>query len=451
MMHIKYPVLNYSSLILVLLLFLVCCDEDTNDDRKIVPLFTTTQIGTPELNYTFLDADIDDSQESKITSRIEDHGFVWSMHSNNSFENGEVISLGEKKPNYAFGAFVKNLKGNTTYYVRAYIKMNNEVYYANEISFRTKPGTWKKLNDFPGEAMINATGFALNETGFIVGNNKQVWEYNPLLDTWTRKNDFALSKVYTYLPVKGATSFVVNETAYVYCYYLWKYDASNDAWEEVPNSSMNLGCDGVSSFVIDSIAYLGGGVGNLNKTLIRFDPATNQWGYINFGNKNPNRSYATGFAAKGIGYLVGGDMWNYEEDESVIAYNIQAQTTTYKRAFRNDRGFGADRQEMIRFLINNEAYVGMGYGEFPLMYGTDVGSQFDFYHYNTLNDSWEPQVYPADVDVDNRIKFLPRAAGAFFSIGNKGYMGLGEKRDYNFNTQILDRTPYKDFWEFTPN
>jgi len=437
------------SLFLIFILLLSC---EKSPEVAVVPIFETQAIDAPTFSYAFFDAEIDKKQEDQITKSIEDHGFVWSAYSNNSLENpnSQVIRLGKKQRNYAFGGFAKNLIGGTRYYVRAYIKMNNQTYYANEINFVTNPGTWKKLKDFPGEGLVNATAFSLKDKGYIVGSNSnktQVWMYDPGSDTWTRKTD---APFYT----EGPTSFVINDKGYVYCSGLWEYNPTEDSWLSKINSfpaGYWRGCGGVSSFVVNKKAYIGSGKGNLNINFVEWDPETNTSKVYSWKYLNPDRSYAGAFTINGKCYIAGGEMWFYEEKESVIEYDFNNQTSSYKGPFYNDIGLATNRKEMISFSVNGKGYMGMGYGEFPLMYGIQVGSQYDFYQYNPTTNSWIPQTYPVYVDDQNNINFLERAGGVSLVIGNRAFMGLGELREYNNDTQQYKKSPYKDFWEFIPN
>jgi hypothetical protein len=425
---------NRFKIIIWLLAVVMGCQKN---EPIVVPIFTTSNLDSPDMSYTFFDATTSKNQEQSLIQLVQDHGFVWSTNPSTTLENAQVISLGKMKLNTAFGSLAKDLIGNTTYYVRAYIKMNNQVYYANEISFKTRPGTWKKLSDFAGAGLVHATGFSINNKGYVVGGN-QVWEYNPDTDSWSKKNDAPFS-------VEGPTSFVINNTGYVYCNSLWRYISNSDSWEAVTTTSYK-GCKGISSFVLNGKAYIGSGIINLNQSFVEWDPATGNWTNPNYYLLSPNRSYAACFSLNNKSYVIGGEMWTYESTRSVIEYDLVNKQSTYQGAFINDRGYSTDRKEMISFVINGEAYVGLGYGEFPLKYWTDIGSQFDFYKYDLSSKSFIPQTYPVYVDSQNNIHFLERAGGVSFIIGNRAFIGLGENRKSDQTSTL-----YKDFWEFIPN
>lgn len=422
------------------LLIFSCTKEE--EFREIEPVFVTSDIDDREVSYAYLFARIDEDQEAFLEDKIEDHGFVWSEKEGNTLENAQVISLGKWEARYSISAFIKNLKGSTTYYARAYIKMNEKVYYGNEISFRTSKGSWKRKADFPGDPKVNATGFSINGKGYVLGGS-EVWEYDPEKNSWHRKKDFPVA-------TQAATSFVIEGIAYVYCGGLWQYQAEEDSWISIPSPQDEwryFGCDGVSSFVSGGKAFIGGGNGNLNKDLVMYDPKLNEWATTDY--PAPNVAYAASFSLNQVGYIVGGSEMGNSLSSSVLSYNVPEGSWERKDPFHNKNWFEAARTGMVCFQFENSAYVGMGYGEYPMMYGTSVESQYDFYQYNPYADIWEPQTDLVEVDEQNEFHFLGRTGGVSFVIGEKGYLGLGANRDYNNEAEKMEQLPLKDFWEFS--
>lgn len=434
--------------IISILCYVWACDSNSSVDPVqpvIEPIFETSASALTDYNNTFFFGEIDEDQVEKINDLIVDHGFLWSTSRNNSFDNSnsKVISLGPKQPHYAFSALGQNLKSNTQYYVRAYIKMNDQVYYANEVAFKTKPGTWKKLKDFPGNELVNATAFSINGYGYFVGKVNsvtQVWMYDPDSDEWTRKKD---AEIYV---EEGPTSFVINGKGYVYCSGLYEYNPADDSWQLLIDTfpaGYWRGCGGVSSFVINEKAYIGSGIGNLNEDFVEWDPKTNTSKLLySFNYLNPNRSHAASFVINGKCYLAGGHMWTYEANKSVIEYDFVNKTSVFKGAFTDDQGSTMDRWEMISFSLKGKGYMGMGIGE---------GLRFDFFEYEPGTHSWIPQTFHSYTDENNNFSFLKRQGGASVVIGDRAFMGLGQWKEYNEATDDYDVELFKDFWEFIPD
>ena len=91
---------------------------------------------------------------------------------------------------------------------------------------------------------------------------------------------------------------------------------------------------------------------------------------------------------------------------------------------------GSDRLGAVSFVINDVAYVGLGYGN------NDAEYQ-DFWKFDYTSGSW------------TRINDFPgeaRHAAVAFVIGNKAYVGSG----YRSNTNTTTLKYYDDFWEFDP-
>jgi len=82
--------------------------------------------------------------------------------------------------------------------------------------YNTITNTWSRKNDFPGGARYVATGFSINGKGYIgLGQKnpstfyKDFWSYDPVYDLWTRLPDFPGSAR------TCAFSFVINGLAYI--------------------------------------------------------------------------------------------------------------------------------------------------------------------------------------------------------------------------------------------
>lgn len=87
----------------------------------------------------------------------------------------------------------------------------------------------------------------------------------------------------------------------------------------------------------------------------------------------------------------------------------------------------SDRAYAVAFVINNEAYYGTGFNEY--LYPQQLGFG-DFWKYSSTTNSWTKMAaFPGEV----------RYGAVGFSIGNKGYVGMGNQP----STQ-----PYTDMWQY---
>jgi N-acetylneuraminic acid mutarotase len=154
-----------------------------------------------------------------------------------------------------------------------------------------------------------------------------------------------------------------------------------------------------------------------------YDPVSDLWTQrADFGGSG--RPYATGFSIGSKGYL-GTGTTGFAKD--FYEYDSVANKWTQKADFGGLRRSGA-----LGFAIGSKGYIGMG--------GTYNGSTYafgskEFWEYDPATDSW---VQKAD------FSGLARSGAVGFSIGNKGYVGMGNT--ISGGTQVT----YTDFWEYDP-
>jgi hypothetical protein len=100
--------------------------------------------------------------------------------------------------------------------------------------------SWAQKNDLPAGLVVpyinyyiqhtNKSAFAINDKGYLINYQNAVWEYNPVNDSWMRKNDFPGGKRF------WASSFVIGSKGYIAGGLYQKYGSSNvieydDLWE----------------------------------------------------------------------------------------------------------------------------------------------------------------------------------------------------------------------------
>jgi N-acetylneuraminic acid mutarotase len=312
-------------------------------------------------------------------------GVCWSTSQNPTTANSRA-------PNSTYsGIFTTNLTGltqGTTYFVRAYAEYDNgPVIYGNELSFTTsfEPGTGTQKADFPGGARSGARGFSIGTKVYLgLGNDggnwlRDFWEWDQPTNVWTRKADF-------------------------------------------PGNSFG----GEVSFSIGTKGYING---SLTNEFWEYDPAGNSWAQKTSLPTTPARSMAVGFSIGTKGYI-GLGLEQSEGEGSGFAYfhdfwewDQATNVWTKKADFP-----GNTRIEAIGFSIGNKGYIGMGWdgidysGNIPLR---------EFWEWDQSTNVWTKKT---DFEGDER------SGGVGFSIGNKGYIGLGLGSD--------GITYFKDFWEW---
>lgn len=279
--------------------------------------------------------------------------------------------------------------------------------------------------DFGGGKRYGATGFAIGGKGYIgtgsdnSENKKDLWEYNPVANTWTQKVNFGGTARYS------AVGFSIGDKGYIGTGFdgstilkdFWAYDPIANIWTRKTDFDGEARY-GAVSFSIGEKGYVATGF-NGSKSLNdvwEYDPETDQWTQ-KADCSETLRSGAAGFSVGGKGYVGVGsdgtkslkDFWEYDPET-----NTWAQKTDFG---------GTARYFALGFAIENNGYMGMGTN------GTQHYT--DIWEYNPVSNTWAHR---------SDFEGTARYAVTGFSIGNKGYIGTG----YDGSTV------FKDFWEYDP-
>lgn len=300
------------------------------------------------------------------------------------------------------------------------------------------PGLWRQLSDFPGLGRVRSFGFSINGKGYIVGGNaasgfsshllNDVWEYDPVTDSWTQKAPYP-GQAGEY--IRG---FVIGDKAYMGTGFGQRLDLpdndlpqNNDFWEFDPVANKwtrkadfaGGKRENVIAFAINGMGYLGLGTDNAYasnyKDIWRYDVATDKWtqvaSYPGQGSFGASAFVAGNKAYVGLGgampNIAATDFWQYDP-----VADKWAKIADYP---------GKGRAFTGQFVLGTEAFVGMG--------STLAATASDWYRYNTETDTW---LKSTPLDGTARYDLIT------FSINGIGYAGTG-------NPGLL-----KDMWKFTP-
>jgi hypothetical protein len=255
--------------------------------------------------------------------------------------------------------------------------------FINTLLFGQSPNTWIDKASIGGTAKTGYASFvigakiyvatgAITSSGVAVGT-KELWEYDPITDAWTRKADFPGTARYY------AFGFSIGSKGYI-----------------------GTGRDGNTSIASDFWEY---------------NPATNTWSQkadfpggqrmSAFGITINNRGYAGGGVSNGTGGSVFG---SYNND--LYEYIPTSNTWVQKASFGS-----SGRMYITSFVINTKGYVGLG----ALESGSSCSNcarTNDFYEYSSDLNTWK------------KIANYPDSTGdAFgFSIGTSGFVGGGSTK-----------------------
>lgn len=295
--------------------------------------------------------------------------------------------------------------------------------YKDLWEFSPSTGTWTKKADLPGLARRGSMGFCVDTNGYIVGGyhgfpSKEVWKYSPATNSWSQKANYTGG-----LRVNGTVFMIgcrpivgMGTDGLTWVNDIWEYFAATDTWKQ----RTNLGGDERQwgfSFSIGNKGYMGAGSNTWRnlKDFWEYDPETNTWTQkADFGGVE--RTAAVGFAIGNKGYA-GTGMQSFAEQKDFWEYDPALNTWTQKADFG-----GGFRQQAAGFSIGNKGYVGTG-----TYFATDYK---DFWEYNPASNTWSQKT---------SFGGAARKMAVGFSVKDKGYIGTG-----------TGLSSYSDFWEYDP-
>lgn len=278
---------------------------------------------------------------------------------------------------------------------------------------------WLQKNEF---SLVgnNSASFSIGNIGYVINSNSSVMlSYYPESDTWM--NNKLLPENSGYMPL----AYTYNDKAYaLFNNNLWEYDPSTNNWVKKANFPGTIQNDKryVFGMSINDKIYIGNCYNNYEfwQYNINQDSWQRKADFIgNFEWNNPvggNYSFTTNNRGYlGISRIAFGNhsLWEYNPLEDSWSNRTPLPSNALT--------------EYCCFVINNEAYVGLGEsGEWMDNYACST-----IWKYNNENDNWISYK-------DCPIKI---AAYSSFSLNNKGYIVSGF-------TEYHD--PIDNVWEFDP-
>lgn len=299
-----------------------------------------------------------------------------------------------------------------------------------------------QVSSMPGSGRASAVAFAVNGKGYILTGRtkepkdslKELWEYNPIDDSWTQKSPFpgkprvkaiALvlnGKAYVGLGFQSNTGAVLNKQAYFTDF--WCYNPATDSWENLAGFPGD-DTSGCFSFVMNNKIYVGSGYAYLTMQnfLWSYSPEDNRWVRLNdlpgdrrFGSvgcsDGEKAFYGAGFKAVNMD-----DWWQYNPTED---------------SWKERRSIPGKRVHGTSLAVSNRFFVGTGRyfnGKENLI---NPGKLYaDILEYDPVRNRWHKR---------GEIPGGPRENAVSFVIGNKAYIGFGEN----------DEGVLNDLWCFEP-
>lgn len=210
----------------------------------------------------------------------------------------------------------------------------------------------------------SACSFSVYNKGYIClgqGDNTNylddVWEYDPALDVWTQKANFAGGAR------RAATAFVIGGFAYVgtgqnaagLCDDFYKYDPINNQWSAIADFAGTPRKYAVG-FGMGNQGYVGtGDDGTMRNDFWQYQPSLNTWtAKANF--PGTARAGAVGWGIFPQGFIATGEDYTYSYCNDVWEYNYFTNQWIQRASL-----IASGRKHAVAFTIGNVAYLGAGY------------------------------------------------------------------------------------------
>jgi len=268
------------------------------------------------------------------------------------------------------------------------IDFNRKMY-----SYDVEQDDWDKEESIGGEngSGLNRGGaiaFSINNKGYVglgQGNTapyyNDLWEFDPVANTWTQKASFIGS------PRRQAVAFSINDTAYVgtgqssngFENDFYSYNGMTNTWNQL-NDFGGTARKGAVGFSMGGQGYVGTGDDGVYKNdFWQYQPITDTW-IEKASFPSTARTGACGWGIFPTAFIACGydNTLNYKKD--VWEYNYFADVW-----IQRSNMIGPKRTNANAFVINGIAYLGLGYNGVYLD---------DFYEYTpilTLNEANDNQ------------------------------------------------------------
>lgn len=279
----------------------------------------------------------------------------------------------------------------------------------------TQKSSVTNARSFPVAFSVNGKGYlGTGLSGTTAFND--FWEYDPTLNTWTQKANFAGGQRYAAVGIsignKGYIGTGFDMTAGVNKNDFWEYDPVTNNWTQKANVSTFLRRQ-AAGFTIGNKGYIGTGWDGAShrNDFWEYDPSLNIW--TQKANITGPRYGAVGVSQGNKGYIGGGQVLSGSGNE-FWEYNPILNSWTAKANI----GGTTTRVGAVGFTIGNRIII------------TGGSTATDTWEYNPATDTWI-----------SRATFSGpyRSNAAAFAINGKGYVACGS-----------GSTNYNDLREYSP-
>lgn len=337
-----------------------------------------------------------------------EHGHCWSTHPEpliSDLKNnlGVVNTIGN------YESELTSLESNTIYYVRAYIKYGDYVFYGDEVEFKTKSYPPEIINFTPTFGPVGTT-VQINGNNFSTETSENIVRFGEnIAEIVSSSKNILLVKV-PYITSSQELSLSI-ERENVKSVSDQKFDIWFP-WSKKGNQ--NIKSYNAASFVVNEFAYV---VGANSSNMLKYNSVDNSWqNNLPLPENSGTKPFAFQSGSR-VFMLLATKFWEY---------NFISNTWTERKKYPGT--LQTDRRYNFNFSLEENLYLGNCY------------KSYDFWKYNMQEDFWERK---SDF-IGNFNSSNPVWGNYTFSIQNKGFLGVSQSA-FALNT-LWEYKPDEDKW-----
>lgn len=210
----------------------------------------------------------------------------------------------------------------------------------------------------------SACAFSVENKGYIcLGQGEtnpffgDMWEYDPVTETWAQKANFIGS------PRRQAVCFVIDDLAYIGTGIdanglqkdMYRYDPATNIWTPMNDFGGTARKEAVG-FTMGDQGYVGTGDDGVMLTdFWQYEPSTDSWTQKTDFPGTPRKG-AVGWGQFPSGFICMGEDINFEYRKDLWEYNYYADSWVQRADYP-----GPGRSNAISFILNDFAFVGTGF------------------------------------------------------------------------------------------